>query len=76
MASIEELQSTADEALNAVRRANERADTLIATLREVRDQLAANGSDAAGRAAVMATLKQAIAEIDEQVSQDDAAVQA
>ena len=76
MASIEELQSTADEALNAVRRANERADTLIATLREVRDQLAANGSDAAGRAAVMATLKQAIAEIDEQVAQDDAAVQA
>lgn len=74
MASIEELQATADEALTAVRRANERADNLIALLREVRDQLAANGSDAAGRAAVMATLKQAIAEIDEQVAQDDAAV--
>ena len=75
MATMRELQETADAALLAVRVANERADTLIMLLRDLRDQIAANGSDAAGRAAVMATLKQAIAEIDEQVAQNDAAVQ-
>lgn len=74
MATMRELQETADAALTAVRVANERADTLIMLLRDLRDQLAANGSDAAGRAAIMATLKQAIAEIDEQVAQNDAAV--
>lgn len=75
MATLRELQETADEALMAVRAANDRADRLIALLREVRDQLAASGSDAAGRAAVMATLKQAIAEIDAQNAENDAAVQ-
>lgn len=75
MATMRELQETADAALLAVRVANERADTLIMLLRDLRDQIAANGSDAAGRAAIMATLKQAIAEIDEQVAQNDAAVQ-
>lgn len=74
MATLRELQSTADEALMAVRAANDRADRLIALLREVRDQLAASGSDAAGRAAVMATLKQTIAEIDAQSAENDAAV--
>lgn len=75
MATLKELQETADQALLAVRAANDRADRLIALLREVRDQLAASGSDAAGRAAVMATLKQAIAEIDAQNAENDAAVQ-
>lgn len=75
MATMRELQETADAALLAVRVANERTDTLIMLLRDLRDQIAANGSDAAGRAAIMATLKQAIAEIDEQVAQNDAAVQ-
>jgi hypothetical protein len=75
MATLRELQETADQALLAVRAANDRADRLIAVLRDVRAQLAASGSDAAGRAAVLATLKQTIAEIDEQNAQSDAAVQ-
>lgn len=71
MDSLEELQATADATLTAVRAANERSDKLIAIVRDVRDQLEANGSDAAGRAAVMATLKQALVEIDEQAAQDN-----
>ena len=71
MDSIEDLQATADATLMAVRAANDRSDRLIALIRDIQAQLAANGSDAAGRAAVMATLKQTLAEIDEQAAQDN-----
>lgn len=78
MSTIEQVQATADQALTAVRAANEKADAVIATLTTVRDELAAliaagSPSDAA-LDVVVATLNVAIDEANTQGAQNDAAI--
>ena len=74
MTSIAEVQATADAALLAVRAANEKADAIIATLVDVRNQLAVGMPAPAALDNIVATLNQAITEASDQVAQDDAAL--
>ena len=76
MASMRELQDTADAALTAVREANNRADALISALVGVRAQLAAYplGMDQRAIDSLIATMNQTINAAREQAAQNDAAV--
>ena len=78
MSTIEQVQATADQALSAVRAANDKADAVISTLTSVRDELAAlvaaGTPSAEALDGVVATLNVAIDEANAQSAQNAAAI--